>query len=295
MKKLITNLFFAVVLMASFQAQAQYCGSSQVSFPDCGVQTTNGFGDINLYKCITRGQFDTLVIPFKVYPSFTAQGNSVTIYKLRINTIDSLPCGLCWSTSQSSQLINGVPNGVNEFSPNESGCLRIAGTTFDRAGSYKLTMTLAVRDRSTTTSGYDIDTIASDAGGIVLWVKVINPGDVCPDTIYTAHPSIHPSTSCANGHFGVGIQENTITLSNLSIQPNPMSTEAKVTFVSENGGNQQIKITSIVGSEVYHNVIAAKQGLNDTTISRNNLPAGIYILTIGNNQGIATKKFIVTD
>ena len=290
MKKVITNLFFGLVLMASFQAKAQYCGSSQVSFPDCGFDTVYGFGNINTYKCITRGQFDTLVIPFKIYQSFTAAGNTVTIYKLRIDAIDSLPCGLCWSTSQSST----VGNGPNEFSPNESGCIRIAGTTFDRAGSYKLSLSLAVRTHSSTT-GYDIDTISADAGGIYLWVKVINPGDACPTTINTSQPSMHPSTSCASATWGVGIREVSANLTNLSIQPNPMSSEAKVSFVSENGGNQQIRITNIVGSEVYQATIAAKQGTNETTISRNSLPAGIYILSVGNNQGIATKKFIITD
>jgi hypothetical protein len=291
MKKLITNVFFGVVMMTSFQASAQYCGSSQVIFPDCGVQSTPGFGDINTYKCITRGQFDTLVIPFKVYTMFTASHNTVHIYKLRIDVIDSLPCGLCWSTSQSA-----IPgNGPNEFSPGESGCIRIAGTTFDRPGSYKLLMKLDVRTQATTTTGYDVDSIPSDAGGIVLWVKVINPGDLCPDTIYTSQPSKHPSASCASETWGVGIHEVSTSLTNLTIQPNPVSSEAKVTFISENGGNQQLKISSLVGSEVYSTTLTAKSGLNETTISRNNLPAGIYILSVGSSQGIATKKFIITE
>ena len=284
--KLIQHLLFGFALILCFQSQAQYCGSSRVSFPSCGIQSTYGFGDVNTYKCFTRGQNDTLVIPFKIYSGFTAQGNTITIYKIRINNIDSLPCGLCWSTSQSA--ITG--NGVNEFSPNESGCIQISGITNDMAGQYRLSITLAVRDNPQTINGYDIDTIPSDAGGITLWVKVVNPGDACPDTIIAANGSMHPSNSCP-----LGIHDIASTISDLSVQPNPMSGDAKVTFTSVKGGAQQIRITNLVGSEVYNNTLTTKAGVNETTISRGNLPAGIYVLSIGGAEGTAARKFIITD
>lgn len=294
MTKLITLLFFCFTLITSFQASAQYCGSSQVSFPACGFQNNYGFGNIDSFKCITRGQCDSLIIPFRVYTGFTAAGNTITIYKLRFDAIDSLPCGLCWSTSQSTSSINGVPNGPNEFGPGENGCIKISGLTNDPAGSYKLSMSLAVRDNQSTT-GYDIDTIASDAGNVVIWVKVIDPGTSCPTTLDTAHRK-HPSTSCTHTSCPtVGIVEVSRTLTDLSIQPNPMSSEAKVTFNSEITGNQQIRITNLVGSEVYYANLPVKAGANETTIKRNNLPAGIYILSVGGNQGMTTRKFIITE
>lgn len=295
MKKLLTNLFLSFAIISSFQASAQYCGSAQVSFPACGFQSNYGFGDINTFHCITKGQCDSLIIPFKVYTGFTAAGNTITIYKLRFDAIDSLPCGLCWSTSQSAT----AGNGVNEFSPGENGCIKIAGLTNAAAGQYKLSMSLAVRDNSDPSTwdnqGYNIDTIASDAGGVYLWIKVINPGDQCPDTIITANGTMHPSTSCTYTACTTGIYDVSKILTELSIQPNPMSNEAKVTFSSEIAGNQQLKITNIVGSEVYNTTIAVKIGSNEAMIKKNNLPAGIYILSVGGNQGIATKKFIIAD
>jgi hypothetical protein len=288
MKKLITNLFLGLAIMASFQANAQYCGSSQVSWPSCGVQNNYGFGDYNTFPCITRGQNDSLIIPFKMYQTFTAQGNTITIVKLQFNTIDSLPCGLCWSTSKS---IN--PNNMaNEFDPNESGCIKIAGLTNDQAGSYLLSITLNVASTASTTPGdttFFVNGINSQAGNIAIWIKVIDSTTQCPDTVDQTLLR-HPSTSCANG-----IREVSKTLSNLSIQPNPLTNEAKVSFSSEVAGNQQIIITDAIGREVYSNSIMVKQGTNETTIKRNNLSAGIYILSIGSSQGTATSKFVIED
>lgn len=292
MKKLVTNLFFVVSLLATFQANAQYCGSSQVTFPACGVQGNYGFGDYNTFPCITRGQCDSLIIPFYVYQTFTAQGNTVTIVKMQFNTIDSLPCGLCWSTS-TSQDPNNMPN---EFNSNENGCIKIAGLTNDPAGSYLLNITLNVATPQTCTPSdttFFVNGINSQAGNVAIWIKVAEPGQ-CPDTVNQALLQ-HPSTSCTNTNCVTGINEVSKTLTNLSIQPNPMTKEAKLSFTSENGGTDHISITDAVGKVVFTTTMTTKPGMNETTISRNNMPAGVYILYIGNEQGTATKKFIIED
>jgi Secretion system C-terminal sorting domain len=291
MKKFLPFLFVCITLFATYQANAQYCGSSQAAlgYGNCTFRSNFGFGNVDSFPCITRGQCDSLIIPFKVFTGFTAQGNTITIYKLRFDAIDSLPCGLCWSTNQSAT----PGNGVNEFSPGENGCIKIIGQTNDPAGSYRLHMSLAVRDQPTTTNGYDIDTIASDAGGITLWVKVVDAGNNCPMQVDTAHPQ-HAS-NC--GHIGCsnGIREIATVITDLSIQPNPMNNEAKVTFTSQAAGAQQVKITNIVGSEVYRSTVTTKLGTNEMTISRNGLPAGIYILSIGGSQGTTSRKFIISE
>ena len=84
MKKVITKLFITLSLLATLQANAQYCGSSQVGlgYGSCGIQSNYGFGDMNTYSCITRGQTDSLVIPFEVFQQFTVGSQTVTIYKL---------------------------------------------------------------------------------------------------------------------------------------------------------------------------------------------------------------------
>ena len=294
MKKLITNLFFCLAIMATFQANAQYCGSSQVSWPACGSQSNFGFGDYNTFTCITRGKCDSLVIPFLMYNTFTAQNHTVTIVKLQFNTIDSLPCGLCWSTRQSLN-----PNHMaNEFDPGEAGCIKIAGLTNDPAGSYLLSLTLNVATTASTTPGdttFAFTGINAQAGNVAIWIKVIDSTSSCPDTVDQTLLQ-HPSTSCTHTNCGPnGINEISKTLTNLSIQPNPLTNEARVSFASKVAGMQQISITDAAGREVYSNSIMVKQGSNETTIKRNNLSAGIYILSVGNSQGIATSKFVIED
>ena len=293
MKKLVTNLFFVVSLLATFQANAQYCGSSQVTFPACGLQMNAGFGNYDSFPCITRGQCDSLIIPFNVYNTFTAQGNNVTIVKLQFNSIDSLPCGLCWSTSLSQD-----PNNMaNEFNANELGCIKIAGLTNDPAGSYLLNVTLNVATPQTCTPSdttFFVNGINSQAGGVAIWIKVVDPGQPCPNKVDTSLLR-HPSTSCTYTNCVTGINEVSKTLTNLSIQPNPMTNEAKLSFTSENGGTDHISITDAVGRVVFTTTMITKPGMNETTISRNNMPTGVYILYIGNEQGTATKKFIIED
>ena len=285
MRKLLTHLFFSIAFVTAFQAHAQYCGSQQVAlnYGACVPVQNYGFGDVDSFPCIVRGQQDSIIIPFKVFTNFSVGSIHVNIYKLRIDVIDSLPCGLCWSTSQSTS--TGM--GVNEYLPSDNGCIKITGLTNDAAGSYRLYMKLNVRDQPAST-GWDVDSIPSDAGGITLWLKVINPGDTCPTKVDTLNPS---HTSCVT----TGIREISNPLKNLSIQPNPMTNESKVTFTSENGGTEVIRVTDIVGREVYRTNIVSKQGQNETTIKRNKLPVGVYILYVGNEQGTASRKFTIAD
>jgi len=286
MKQFIASVFFSIALMATFQAHAQYCGSSQVHFPACGDQTTYGFGDVNTFPCIIRGQTDSLIIPFKVYQSFTVGSSSVMIVKLQFDSIQQLPCGLCWSTS-----ISNDPNNLpNEFNANESGCIKIAGLTTDAAGAYLLDLQLNVATTqgccTATDTAFDVPDINAQAGHVSIWIKVADSAGACPDTIITSQGSAHPS--CVTGIF-----EIPNSLKNLTIQPNPMSSEAKVSFTSLNGGTQMIEVMDIEGKDVYSIAYAAKPGQNETTISRNGLAPGIYILSVGNEEGTATRKFII--
>jgi hypothetical protein len=290
MKKLITKLFLGIAIIASFQASAQYCGS-----PDLGGYPPSfnyGFGDYNTFTCITRGQCDSLVIPFTVYENFTVTGvGTIPVYKLQFNSIDSLPCGLCWSTS-----VSGNPNNMtSEFNRDDMGCIKISGLTNDAAGSYQLVLTLNVATSTANDTAFNpVSPIDSRAGGVTIWIKVIDAGAQCPDTVDETLRQ-HPSTSCTNTGCTTGINEVSKTLTDLTIQPNPMSNQAKVNFTAENGGVQQITITDIDGREVYNTTMNAKAGSNTMTISRNNMSAGSYILYVGNATGTATRKFIITE
>jgi hypothetical protein len=275
MKKLFTTLFFSMALAVGYEAQAQYCGSSQIS--SCGLpSSTYGFGDLNSYPCITRGQNDSIVFKFKTYNSFTVGASSVTIYKLMIDSMENLPCGLCWSTNKPT----------NEFLPDEDGCIIIKGLTHDRAGQYKIRLILDVNTNNGTT--YNIHGINADAGGVFVYMRVKDAGGAC-DTVKTSSPS--NTKDCTF----TGIEEIANAVSTISIQPNPVANEAKVSFYATQSGEQQLRVINIVGGEVLKMNLSAKQGMNETTINRNNMPAGVYFLSIGSGQGTVTRKFIVSE
>ena len=275
MKKLFTLLSLCIILTFGNQASAQYCGFAHAT---CDLpKSYYGFGPLDSIACFQQGTATNRLIPFKNYHTFTAQGNTVTIYGLRIDTIANLPCGLCWSTNKPT----------NEFAPDENGCFLIQGTTTDPPGEYKARLILSVN--TTNQGSYNIQHINADAGGIYLYLRVMSNGTVCA-AVDTNSLGLH-----AGCKTNVGINEVTNTVNSLAIQPNPMTNEAKVTFTSEISAEEQVRIINIVGSEVYHSTISANVGLNETTIARNNLPAGIYILSVGNNKGIATRKFIISE
>ena len=136
---------------------------------------------------------------------------------------------------------------------------------------------------------YDIHREPSQVGGVSLWIKVIDAGSQCPDTVDQTLLR-HPSTLCP-----IGISEVSKTLTNLSLHPNPVTNEAKVSFTSLTGGPQQISITDVLGREVYRTTVTARAGANETMIKKNNMPAGVYILYVGNEQSTATKEFVIED
>jgi hypothetical protein len=282
MKKLFSLLSLGLALTFGFQAQAQYCGSSMVTTAGCGVPPSNpnfhGFGPLDSIPCIVQGANTALVLPFVNYSTFSAQGNTVHIYKLRIDTISNLPCGLCWSTNSPT----------NEFYANQFGCFQLQGVTNDQVGEYKAHLILSVETTSDTT-GYSGPTahVNANLGDVYLYFRVVAAGNVCAgvDTNQLGN-----TASCTTG-----ISEVNNNIKALTIQPNPMSGEAKVAFTSEISGEQSIKIMNMVGSEVYGATINTKIGMNETTISKGNLPAGIYILSVGSAQGIATRKFVISE
>lgn len=272
MKKLFTLLSFSFIMGASY---AQYCGSSQVTA--INPSSNYGFPPLDSIPCIVQGANTTLDIPFKTYTTFTAQGNTVNIYKLRIDTMSNLPCGLCWSSTSAT----------NEFNPNDLGTFRIQGTTNDAVGEYKVHLILSVNTQNQ--GAYDIQGIDADAGSVYLYLRVKAANGNC-DPVNTNVPGLTASTQCPTG-----INDVKANVSALAVQPNPMTNEAKVSFTSEVAGTSNVTITNIVGSVVYRTAVATRIGDNETTISKGNLPAGIYILTVGNNKAAASRKFVIAE
>jgi hypothetical protein len=282
MKKLLLTILSASTLFFSQQATAQHCDASPAL--DCGLPiSVYGFGNQNAYGCIERGVNDTVLYKFKCYTTFTAQGNTINLLGIRMDSIENLPCGLCWSSSSST----------NEFAKDNSGCIRITGKTTDAAGQYKLRLIISAD--SDPAAGYEYEKLNADLGNVFLYLRVTEQGGVCSvggsDTIKPSIPGKTASKTCP-----VGINEiNSNGITALTLVPNPMNSEAKISFAAETAGTETIRLFNILGREVYNNTISVRSGMNETIIMRNDMPNGVYILSIGNGKTSATKKFVISE
>jgi hypothetical protein len=289
MKKLLLTILSASTLFFSQQATAQHCDASPAL--DCGLPlSVYGFGNQNVYGCMERGINDTVLYKFKCYTSFTASipgspPQTVNLQGIRIDSIENLPCGLCWSSSSST----------NEFAKDNSGCIRFTGKTTDAAGQYNLRLIISADTDPTAGSGYEYEYLNADFGKVYLYLRVTEQGAICTstgsDTIKPSIPGIKASKTCP-----LGINEvNSNGITALTLVPNPMNSEAKISFAAENAGTETIRLFNILGREVYNNTISVRSGMNETIIKRNDMPNGVYILSIGNGKTSATKKFVISE
>jgi hypothetical protein len=56
-----------------------------------------------------------------------------------------------------------------------------------------------------------------------------------------------------------------------------------------------MRITDIAGKQVDLQQVEAKTGANIVTIERNNLSAGVYILSLTNGSSTATRRFTISE
>lgn len=277
MKKVIFTFLSAAFMSASF---AQYCGNSgnSVCTPS-GTLTEPGLSPASdSLASIVNGTAPNTVIQFKNFNQFNFGGQTVTVQSLTIDTLSNLPAGACWATNKTN----------NTWANQEDGCIKVSGTVCSDPGQYKLYIVV------TANIGVPIQTNA-DAAGLKYFVRVINQGDseVTVDTNQTAAFVKHPGYS-ATADCSVGINEVS-SVKDLSIVPNPMSSQASVKFFAEKAGVYTQKITNMLGSEVSKSEIEISAGEYTSVIERGNMPAGVYFFTITDGKTSVTKRFSVTE
>ena len=130
------------------------------------------------FPCITVGvPYDETL---QVHTPATATGSGVTanLNYIIVDTISNLPCGMCWSTGDTGNRING----------NATGCVRMRGTTFDAPGIYTLRI---IVEANVTYLGITLNESNENlsAQGLHFEVRVKLPGDTCiaVDTLATGN------------------------------------------------------------------------------------------------------------
>lgn len=283
MKKIIFTLFaFCIVYL---NTNAQYCGSSNPSAPSqctpSGLLTKPGLEPTSdSLPPVVNGVVSTTIIQFKNYDTTRYQGNLVTVSKLRIDSINNLPSGLCWATNVAN----------NTYTNQQDGCIRIIGTACSNPGVYKLVIKV----------GVDVGLgvfIPVDAGsvGLKYYVRVKNSGDatVALDTSQTAAFSKPTGYSASATGCTVGFTDLASIKTSLNIVPNPFNNDAQVTFFSEKESLMTETITNMIGSEVYRKEMEVRVGENITTIDRNNLPTGVYFYSLSDGKFLVTKRIMI--
>ncbi|MBK7147968.1 MAG: T9SS type A sorting domain-containing protein [Bacteroidetes bacterium] len=281
MKKLTFTLSILSSIFFTNSVAAQSCGTDG---PSACTPSNNkiapGFQDQNTIPCAERTVGYNETITFRMFDQFNFQGQQ-TVDSIKFNTIGNLPCGLCWSVNQTDKTYAG----------NEFGCIQISGTTNDVAGQYKLALNLTAWINGLST-GIPVSASLASQAGISLYLRVKDNGSSnCPNVDTAAAATNQTATTGCP----VGINEVNNGLSAITIIPNPMSSDAKVTFLAEKSGLYFITITDLNGAVVSKSEMNVNQGANETLINRRNLNAGIYFLGLSDGKTTVTKRFTVID
>lgn len=187
MSKLLLLPLLGLLLFNYNSVNAQSC--TPVVAHNCDVSTAdnlNGFTPADLLPCIVKAQPVMTVIPFKVFRTLALSGSTDTIYRMKIESITNLPCGLCWSSSSVD----------NIFTRDQAGCIAVTGTTNDAAGQYKLNVVLSFDTNNSGTFNQpnkNLSSIAANTGQVIL--LLLSPDDSCPSVNYNA-TGLTATTTC---------------------------------------------------------------------------------------------------
>ncbi|MCS6935770.1 MAG: T9SS type A sorting domain-containing protein [Chitinophagales bacterium] len=277
MKKTFFTLIISVAVCAGINAQ--YCGNSGpgVCTPS-GTLTQPGLSP-NSHELapVINGTNNSVIIQFKNFNTFNFGGNTVTVQSIKLDSIGNLPGGLCWATNKAN----------NTWGNQEDGCIKVSGTANGSIGQYKLKIIV------TANIGTNIPGLDADAVGLKYFVRLINPGGNTP-CIDTTAGAFKPYTG-NEPNCPVSIDEPSNSISTVQIQPNPMSTSAVVSFYSDKNTTANVRLTNLLGSVVSSQFIDVNAGENTFELERNNLPKGVYMLTISTGKNSVTRRIIITE
>lgn len=278
MKNIYFILLFASCIFLSFPVTAQECPSDS----SCSTTVTlSSPGLINLdsIPCIVDGVPYSYAIPLQMYTNINVDGPQ-EVDSVQFTKILNLPCGLCWSTSEPDNL----------FSSGQNGCIKISGTTNDTAGQYKLLIYLNAWINHTGIEVSGIPPAQVDAAGIRLIARVKTDAGATCNPVDTSSTAPNLTANCATA-----IDDIPGYISRFSVYPNPLNSDAVVSFTAIEGGTYTLKLTDITGRTLRENQLQVRAGVNNTGLQRQGLPTGLYFISLSNGQGMVTKKLLVTE
>jgi hypothetical protein len=75
--------------------------------------------------------------------------------------------------------------------------------------------------------------------------------------------------------------------------PNPANTSTNVTFTSAQSSEVSLRVFNAIGASVAERRVAATAGKNAVEISTQELPSGIYFITLSQSGKMLTNRMVV--
>lgn len=168
------------VLLAIVCLAVSFVGFAQPCTPNAPTGNPGVFPDPDNVPCIERNvpydftmqteNFDSITLNFPVLGAV-----NVPVLWTRIDSITNFPCGISW---QSDSL---------QYSPGETGCIRVSGTTLEPVGQYPagiyITMSIDVPQLGVQEISGELKDLANQGGVTTDYnyiSRVVNQGDSCP-------------------------------------------------------------------------------------------------------------------
>jgi hypothetical protein len=225
--------------------------------------------------------------------NFGQVSSSVSVEWLEVNELRNVPTGITGSFSYPAG------NPIRRLMANETGCLEISGTTSDPAGDYKIGIVVCVKINlfANPLCG-PADSLVGQLSALVpnlpnfdFYLRVIEANGTCPDTNLTGTSQSGGVTTVPTAN-AVGIQELK-TVSSFNIYPNPITSNAVVSFVSSENGKYTAKMVDVMGKEVYTESVLINTGNNKFELNKGNLSAGVYLFTLSDGKSSLTRRVVI--
>ena len=120
MKRGLLLIILSGCLFLTLPLQAQYCGGasgSNICTASTSFNTVGFEPPQDSLPCIVIGQPYSEVIQLHTPANATVGGGTNTLNYIKVDSINNLPCGICWAMGEANFQING----------NATGCIKISG------------------------------------------------------------------------------------------------------------------------------------------------------------------------
>jgi hypothetical protein len=164
--------------------------------------------------------------------------------------------------------LTGLPTGLTYacvpptcgFPGGQTSCAKISGTTSDPVGTYNLNIVVEAY-----ISGLSTPAVTET----LTYYKIV----------------VNPPSSLANNANNI--------FAFTGFNPNPANTSTNVTFTSAQSSEVSLRVFNAIGASVAERRVAATAGKNAVEISTQELPSGIYFITLSQSGKMLTNRMVV--